>query len=155
MHVTTTPSVSYITRTDDFDCGIMISASHNPYYDNGIKLMNHNGEKMDEATILEVEKYIDGEIPEIPMAKDAEIGRTVDYVAGRNRYIGYLISLSKYSYNGKRVGLDVAKSTMIPTALISTRTAAPLISSTCRSSSGTTIWTLALPMTATRTDAFA
>ena len=108
MHVTTTPSVSYITRTDDFDCGIMISASHNPYYDNGIKLMNHNGEKMDEATILEVEKYIDGEIPEIPMAKDAEIGRTVDYVAGRNRYIGYLISLSKYSYNGKRVGLDVA-----------------------------------------------
>ena len=108
MHVTTTPSVSYITRTDDFDCGIMISASHNPYYDNGIKLMNYNGEKMDEATILEVEKYIDGEIPEIPMAKDSDIGRTVDYVAGRNRYIGYLISLSKYSYNGKRVGLDVA-----------------------------------------------
>ena len=103
MHVTTTPSVSYITRTDDFDCGIMISASHNPYYDNGIKLMNYNGEKMDEATILEVEKYIDGEIPEIPMAKDSDIGRT-----GRNRYIGYLISLSKYSYNGKRVGLDVA-----------------------------------------------
>ena len=102
MHVTTTPSVSYITRTDGFECGIMMSASHNPYYDNGIKLMNHNGEKMDEATILEVEKYIDGEIPEIPMAKDAEIGRTVDYVAGRNRY------LSKYSYNGKRVGLDVA-----------------------------------------------
>ncbi len=108
MHVTTTPSVSYITRTDDFDCGIMISASHNPYYDNGIKLMNYNGEKMDEATILEVEKYLDGQIPEIPMAKDSEIGRTVDYVAGRNRYIGYLISLSKYSYNGKRVGLDVA-----------------------------------------------
>ena len=76
MHVTTTPSVSYITRTDDFDCGIMISASHNPYYDNGIKLMNYNGEKMDEATILEVEKYIDGEIPEIPMAKDSDIGRT-------------------------------------------------------------------------------
>ena len=93
MHVTTTPSVSYITRTDDFDCGIMISASH---------------KKMDETTILEVEKYLDGEIPEIPMAKDSEIGRTVDYVAGRNRYIGYLISLSKYSYNGKRVGLDVA-----------------------------------------------
>ena len=108
MHVTTTPSVSYITRTDDFDCGIMISASHNPYYDNGIKLMNYNGEKMDETTILEVEKYLDGEIPDIPMAKDSEIGRTVDYVAGRNRYIGYLISLSKYSYNGKRVGLDVA-----------------------------------------------
>ena len=108
MHVTTTPSVSYITRTDDFDCGIMISASHNPYYDNGIKLLNHNGEKMDEETISEVEKYIDGEIAEIPLAKDSEIGRTVDYVAGRNRYIGYLISLSKYSFNGKRVGLDVA-----------------------------------------------
>ena len=108
MHVTTTPSVSYITRTDSFDCGIMISASHNPYYDNGIKLMNHNGEKMDEETILEVEKYLDGEIAEIPMAKDSDIGRTVDYVAGSNRYIGYLISLSKYSFNGKRVGLDVA-----------------------------------------------
>ena len=108
MHVTTTPSVSYITRTDDFDCGIMISASHNPYYDNGIKLLNHNGEKMDEETITEVEKYLDGEISEIPLAKDSEIGRTVDYVAGRSRYIGYLISLSKYSFNGKRVGLDVA-----------------------------------------------
>ena len=108
MHVTTTPSVSYITRTDDFDCGIMISASHNPYYDNGIKLLNHNGEKMDEETITEVEKYLDGEIAEIPLAKDSDIGRTVDYVAGRNRYIGYLISLSKYSFNGKRVGLDVA-----------------------------------------------
>ncbi|MBQ1291627.1 MAG: phosphoglucosamine mutase [Lachnospiraceae bacterium] len=108
MHVTTTPSVSYITRTDGFDCGIMISASHNPYYDNGIKLMNYNGEKMDEETILEIEKYIDGEIPELPLAKKADIGRTVDYVAGRNRYIGYLISLSKYSFNGKKVGLDVA-----------------------------------------------
>ena len=96
MHVTTTPSVSYITRTDSFDCGIMISASHNPYYDNGIKLMNHNGEKMDEETILEVEKYLDGKYTELPMAKDSEIGRTVDYVAGRNRYMGYLISLSKY-----------------------------------------------------------
>ncbi len=108
MHVTTTPSVSYITRTDGFDCGIMISASHNPYYDNGIKLMNYNGEKMDEETILEIEKYIDGEIPELPLAKKADIGRTVDYVAGRNRYIGYLISLSKYSFKGKKVGLDVA-----------------------------------------------
>ena len=108
MHVTTTPSVSYITRTDSFDCGIMISASHNPYYDNGIKLMNNNGEKMDEETILEIEKYIDGERAELPLAKDSEIGRTVDYVAGRNRYIGYLISLSRYSYNGMRVGLDCA-----------------------------------------------
>ena len=108
MHVTTTPSVSYITRTDSFDCGIMISASHNPYYDNGIKLMNHNGEKMDEETILEVEKYLDGKYAELPMAKDSEIGRTVDYVAGRNRYMGYLISLSKYSFNGKRIGLDTS-----------------------------------------------
>ena len=108
MHVTTTPSVSYITRTDDFDCGIMISASHNPYYDNGIKLLNVNGEKMDEETIREIEKYIDGERPEVPLAKDSEIGRTVDCVAGRIRYMGYPISLSKYSYNGKRVGLDAA-----------------------------------------------
>ncbi|SNU04971.1 phosphoglucosamine mutase [Lachnospiraceae bacterium] len=107
MHVTTTPSVAYIARVDDFDCGIMISASHNPFYDNGIKLLNGNGEKMDEDTILEVEKYLDGEI-EIPIAERADIGRTVDYVAGRNRYIGYLISMSKYSFKNKRVGLDVA-----------------------------------------------
>jgi phosphoglucosamine mutase len=107
MHVTTTPSVAYITRVDDFDCGIMISASHNPFYDNGIKLLNGYGEKMDEETILKVEEYIDGEI-EVPLADRHEIGRTVDYVAGRNRYIGFLISLSKYSFKGKRVGLDVA-----------------------------------------------
>ncbi len=106
MHVTTTPSVSYITRTDDFDCGIMITASHNPYYDNGIKLINNNGEKMDEETILKVEDYIDGKI-DVPMAT-RDIGRTVDYVAGRNRYIGYLISLSRYSFNGMKVGLDVS-----------------------------------------------
>ena len=107
MHVTTTPSVAYIARVDDFDCGIMISASHNPYYDNGIKLLNGNGEKMDEETILKVEEYIDDKI-EIPIAERAEIGRTVDYVAGRNRYIGYLISMSKYSFKDKKVGLDVA-----------------------------------------------
>ena len=107
MHVTTTPSVAYIARVDDFDCGIMISASHNPYYDNGIKLLNGNGEKMDEETILKVEDYIDGKI-EIPIAERNEIGRTVDYVAGRNRYIGYLISLSKYSFKDVKVGLDVA-----------------------------------------------
>ncbi|MBQ6153616.1 MAG: phosphoglucosamine mutase [Ruminococcus sp.] len=107
MHVTTTPSVAYITRTDDFDCGIMISASHNPYYDNGIKLLNGKGEKMEEETLLEVEKYIDDEL-EIPVAKRDEIGRTVDYVSGRNRYIGYLISMSKYSFKGVKVGLDVA-----------------------------------------------
>ena len=107
MHVTTTPSVSYITRADDFDCGIMISASHNPYFDNGIKLMNTNGEKMDEDTILQVENYLDGQL-EIPLAERENIGRTVDYVAGRNRYMGYLMSMSKYSFKGKRVGLDVA-----------------------------------------------
>ncbi|MCR4951794.1 MAG: phosphoglucosamine mutase [Solobacterium sp.] len=107
MHVTTTPSVSYIARTDDFDCGIMISASHNPFYDNGIKLINSAGEKMDEETILKVEDYLDGKT-EVPLAEREEIGRTVDYVAGRNRYIGYLISMSKYSFKGKKVGLDVA-----------------------------------------------
>ena len=107
MHVTTTPSVAYITRVDDFDCGIMISASHNPYYDNGIKLLNGNGEKMDEETILKVEDYIDGKI-DIPVAERNDIGRTVDYVAGRNRYIGYLISMSKYSFKNKKVGLDLA-----------------------------------------------
>ena len=107
MHVTTTPSVAYITRVDDFDCGIMISASHNPYYDNGIKLLNGNGEKMDEETILKVEDYIDGKM-EIPVASGHEIGRTVDYVSGRNRYIGYLISMSKFSFKDKKVGLDVA-----------------------------------------------
>ena len=107
MHVTTTPSVAYITRIDDFDCGIMISASHNPYYDNGIKLFNHNGEKMDEETILEIEKYIDGEM-EIPLAEREFIGTTVDYESGRNRYMGYLISLAKYGFKGVKVGLDVA-----------------------------------------------
>ncbi len=107
MHVTTTPSVAYIARVDDFDCGIMISASHNPYYDNGIKLLNGDGEKMDEETILKVEEYIDDKL-EIPIASKDEIGRTVDYAAGRNRYIGYLISMSKYSFKDVKVGLDVA-----------------------------------------------
>ncbi|MCR5104934.1 MAG: phosphoglucosamine mutase [Eubacterium sp.] len=107
MHVTTTPSVAYIARVDDFDCGIMISASHNPYYDNGIKLLNGDGEKMDEETILKVEEYIDDKL-EIPIASKDEIGRTVDYAAGRNRYIGYLISMSKYSFKDVKIGLDVA-----------------------------------------------
>ena len=107
MHVTTTPSVSYITRTDKFNCGIMISASHNPYYDNGIKLFNYNGEKMDEEVLNEVERYIDGEF-EVPLALKEDIGKTVDYVSGRNRYMGYLISMGKYSFNGKKVGLDCA-----------------------------------------------
>ena len=107
MHVTTTPSVSYIARVDDFDCGIMISASHNPYYDNGIKIVNNNGEKMDEETLLEIEAYIDGKM-DVPLAEREHIGRTVDYVAGRNRYIGYLISMSRFSFKDVKVGLDVA-----------------------------------------------
>ena len=115
LHVTTTPSVAYVCRTEDFDCGIMISASHNPYYDNGIKLINGFGEKMDESTIALVEAYLDGELEafgkrweELPMAKRDQIGCTVDYVAGRNRYIGYLISLGLYSFKGLKVGLDCA-----------------------------------------------
>lgn len=115
LHVTTTPSVAYVTRMDDFDCGIMISASHNPYYDNGIKLLNRHGEKMDVETIDLVEQYIDGELnvfdqqwPELPFSTRDKIGRTVDYVAGRNRYIGYLISLGLFSFKGKKVGLDCA-----------------------------------------------
>ena len=115
LHVTTTPSVAYIARVDDFDCGIMISASHNPYYDNGIKLINYCGEKMDEETLLLVEDYLDGKLhvfdrdwPELPFAHRERIGCTVDYVAGRNRYMGYLISLGVYSFKGVKVGLDCA-----------------------------------------------
>ena len=108
LHVTTTPSVSYVTRTEGFDCGIMISASHNPYYDNGIKLINDRGEKMDEATISEVEAYLDGECDEVPYATGEALGSTHDHAAGRNRYIGYLISLATRSYRGMRIGLDCA-----------------------------------------------
>lgn len=108
LHVTTTPSVSYIVRTEDFDCGIMISASHNPFYDNGIKLINEKGEKLQESVIEEIEAYLDGESEEIPFALKENIGCTVDYVAGRNRYMGYLISLASYSFKDKRVGLDCA-----------------------------------------------
>ena len=115
LHVTTTPSVAYVARTEDFDCGIMISASHNPYYDNGIKLINGNGEKMDEATINLVEAYLDSELEvfgrkyeEIPFAHKNAIECTVDYAAGRNRYMGYLISLGLYSFKGMKVGLDCA-----------------------------------------------
>ena len=106
LHVTTTPSVSHVIRTEDFDCGIMISASHNPYYDNGIKVMNGNGEKLEESVITEIEKYLDGEMEEIPLAKRENIGRTQDFAAGRNRYIGYLISIATRSFKGKKVGLD-------------------------------------------------
>lgn len=115
LHVTTTPSVAYVARVDDFDGGIMISASHNPYYDNGIKLLNGQGEKMSEDVIALIEDYLDGRLnafgqswPEIPYAQRDAIGRTVDYVAGRNRYIGYLISLGVYSFKGMKVGLDCA-----------------------------------------------
>ncbi len=106
LHVTTTPSVSYVTRTENFDCGIMISASHNPFYDNGIKLINAKGQKMEAEVEDQIEAYIDGKIPELPLAKKENIGRTTDYVAGRNRYIGYLISLATRSFEGKRIGLD-------------------------------------------------
>ncbi len=108
LHVTTTPSVAYVTRSEGFDCGIMISASHNPYYDNGIKLMNGNGEKMADEVTGQVEKYLDGLLAEVPYATREHIGRTVDYAAGRNRYIGYLISLATHSYKGVKVGLDCA-----------------------------------------------
>ena len=115
LHVTTTPSVAYIARVDNFDCGIMISASHNPYYDNGIKLINGQGEKMDEETIALVEAYLDGNLEafgqkweELPFAHRDKIGCTVDYISGRNRYIGYLISLGMYSFRGVKVGLDCA-----------------------------------------------
>ncbi len=107
LHVTTTPSVSFVVRTEGFDCGIMISASHNPYYDNGIKLLNSKGEKMEDAVIDEVEAYLDGDT-ELPYATRDHIGKTVDHAAGRNRYIGYLISLATHSYKGVKVGLDCA-----------------------------------------------
>ncbi len=115
MHVTPTPSVAYIARVDQFDCGIMISASHNPYYDNGIKLINSQGEKMDQETIDCIEAYLDGEleifgekVTEVPFAHREKIGKTVDYVSGRNRYVGYLISLGIYSFKGVKVALDCA-----------------------------------------------
>lgn len=115
LHVTTTPSVSYVTKQDEFDCGVMISASHNPYYDNGIKLVNRYGEKIDDATASLIEAYIDGDmarlgidVKDLPLAKRERIGCIVDYVAGRNRYVGYLISVASHSYRSLRVGLDCA-----------------------------------------------
>ena len=108
LHVTTTPSVSYVVRTENFDCGIMISASHNPFYDNGIKIINGAGQKMEASVEEQIETYIDEGVPEIPFAVREKIGRTVDFSAGRNRYIGHLISLPTRSFKGKRVGLDCA-----------------------------------------------
>ena len=106
LHVTTTPSVAYVVRLDEFDCGIMISASHNPYYDNGIKIISGTGQKIEAAIEDQIEAYIDGEIGELPLARRDHIGRTTDYVAGRNRYIGYLISLATRSFKNYRIGLD-------------------------------------------------
>lgn len=108
LHVTPTPSVAYVVRTEDFDCGIMISASHNPFYDNGIKLINGNGEKMEESVIAKVEDWIDGNPASLPLAERGEIGRTTDFAAGRNRYIGHLISLATRSFKNKRIALDCA-----------------------------------------------
>ncbi len=108
LHVTTTPSVSYVVRTEGLDCGIMISASHNPYYDNGIKVINGNGEKLEESVIEKIEEYLDGKIGQIPLAKKEHIGRTTDFAAGRNRYIGYLISVATRSFKNMKVALDCA-----------------------------------------------
>lgn len=106
LHVTTTPSVSYVVRTENFDCGIMISASHNPFYDNGIKIIGGNGQKMDAEVEAQIERYIDDGQPKIPYAVKENIGRTIDFAAGRNRYIGYLISIPTRSFKNYRVGLD-------------------------------------------------
>ena len=108
LHVTTTPCVSYITRTERFDCGVMISASHNPFYDNGIKLMNGIGEKMEDALQAELERFIDGEPAALPWATEGKIGKTIDFYSGRNRYIGYLTSLAARSFEKHKVGLDCA-----------------------------------------------
>lgn len=108
LHVTPTPSVSYITRTEDFDCGIMITASHNPYNDNGIKIINKNGEKMEDEFLYKLEEYIDSKIEDIELAVGEDIGRTVDYIGGRNRYIAYLIQTVTKSFEGIKVGLDCA-----------------------------------------------
>ncbi len=108
MHVTTTPSVAYITRTDDFDCGIMISASHNPYYDNGIKIIDNKGHKMSSEVEELIEKYIDGETEELPLATKDNIGAASDYSVGRNRYIGYLMSIPTRAFKNVKVGLDCA-----------------------------------------------
>ena len=108
IHVTTTPSVSYVVRSEDFDCGIMISASHNPYYDNGIKILNGLGHKLEAKVEKMIEDYIDGPDDAIPFATKDAIGRTTDYTVGRNRYIGYLMSLATRSFKDMRVGLDCA-----------------------------------------------
>ena len=128
LHVTTTPSVSYVTRQDEFDCGIMITASHNPFYDNGIKVINRFGEKLDDQTTSLIESYLDGDLAslgvtgdDLPLAQKERIGCIVDYVAGRNRYMAYLISLASHSYKKLRIGIDCANgaSWMISNAVFS------------------------------------
>ena len=118
LHVTTTPSVSFVTRQEEFDCGIMITASHNPFYDNGIKIINRFGEKLDDNTTSLIEAYIDGDLgafgitgEDLPMPTGERIGRIVDYSSGRNRYLGYLISLASHSYKALKIGLDCANGT--------------------------------------------
>ena len=133
LHVTTTPSVSYVVRTDEFDCGIMISASHNPFYDNGIKVINGMGCKLEAEVEAKIEAYIDGESGELPLATKENIGRTVDYVAGRNRYIGYLISLATRSFKNYRIGLDCSNGITSRTEPTSIQTAAPHTSVYCSS----------------------
>ena len=143
LHVTTTPSVSYCCRTGGFDCGIMISASHNPFYDNGIKIMRANGQKIEADIEEKIEAYMDGESEEIPLAEREKMGNVIDYAGGRNRYIGYLMTVPTRAFNGMKVGLDCAGilperymrpweprfmlQTILPMALISTRIAAPRI----------------------------
>ena len=137
LYVTTTPSVAYVVRTEQFDCGIMISASHNPFYDNGIKLINAKGHKMEAEVEEKVEAYIDGEIDEIPFATKKEIGRARDYTAGRNHYIGYLISSATRSFKGMKVGLDCANGSSFAMRLEDNSTAAAIAGYV-----GTTEWRL-------------
>ena len=134
LHVTTTPSVSYAVRTEDFDCGIMISASHNPFYDNGIKLLNGNGQKIEAAIEARIEAYLDGEIEELPLATKEDIGRTVDFASGRNRYIGYLISIPCRDFKNIKVGLDCSNgsSSAIAKSVFDALRAKPMSSTTIR-----------------------
>lgn len=108
LHVTTTPSVSYLVRQEGFDCGIMISASHNPYYDNGIKVINAKGHKLEPEIEEQIEQYIDGERDELPLAKKEKIGRCYDYSQGKTAYMEYLKSLAKEPFDGKTVALDLS-----------------------------------------------
>ena len=126
LHVITTPGVSFVTRQDEFDAGVMITASHNPFCDNGIKVLNRYGEKLEDATVEKLESYLDGDLSalsvageDLPLARGERIGAIVDYVAGRNRYVAYLISLASHSYKTLRIGLDCANgaSWMIASAL--------------------------------------